>query len=292
MNVKSRDGKPVVEVLAASTFITSDQDRPIADPVCTLSKSFAALQAANALLPRPVYNASIYSFAAKPDAPDDTEWTFDGVIAGQGSIPNVNAASCAVAGHPSPAPNPAGAKPIPPSDGVTAGTPGKSALADEPVDITWTGRITSSKGGAPRVGASCTLTAIVVPSGDAVEAKRTTLVCQGQTVYDSAVELFGMANSFFTLDEQLVAGQPASYVYQLGAEDVGTRSGPRAQLMVFTPKGRLDAFRAGQSPFHVHVAIAASSLVRHGKPLLAETLAAAPPSAPPPPNRHRKSALR
>jgi hypothetical protein len=290
VKIELYEGKPVVRALASSMMI-SDTERPIKDPACSLARSFAALKAANALLDRPVYNAAIYDFSFPGETQESPRWTFSTVIHGQGEIPNVDATSCVVAGHEPPpaAATHASATPAPESKpGATV--PGQ---ADEPASLTWTGRITSSKGAAPRVGSPCTLTATVAPRGVWPEQKRTTLVCAGQTLYDTDVPLMGMADTLFEVGENRVPGDAEAFTYGLSAKDLGPRAGERAQFIVFTPKHKMDAFREGASPFRVHVEIAAESGVRHGKPLASDTLKTPVPAAPAPkthpaaPSAHR-----
>jgi hypothetical protein len=150
--------------------------------------------------------------------------------------------------------------------------PARPDVAAGPVTITWRGRLVSSSGAAPPAGAPCTLTASAASDGKDAREALLTFQCQGQMLYDSSVPLEGMANEMFSLDEEPVAGEALAFRYHLGAEDVGSRAPPRAQIMLHTPKGILDAFRDTAPAFRVHATLDHDSAVRRGKALLPDTV--------------------
>jgi serine/threonine protein kinase len=155
---------------------------------------------------------------------------------------------------------------VPTSSAAAPAVPDNLAdLAVGPVAVTWGGHLTSSTGAAPPVGTRCTLTATVSSHGGQAQEERLTFECRGQMLYDSSVPLSGMSDSMFSLGEGLVAEQADAYQYFLGAKDIGTRAPPRAQVVLYTPRGELDAWRDTTQPFRVHAVIDKESSVRHGK---------------------------
>ena len=222
--------------------------------------------------------------AIAPPAPQTARWIFAGagvgivvvtaavVLLGQRpSAPPAVTESTPVATTASPAPIPSPIASAPP---VVADASAHAApdVVDGPVTILWKGRLVSSTGAAPPAGAPCTITASVTSRGGEAEQQRLTLQCQGQMLYDSDVPLEGMSNSMFSLDEEPVAGEALAFRYALGAEDTGPRSPPRAQILLDTPRGTLDAFRDTSSPFRVHATVDHVSAVRRGKAVLADTV--------------------
>jgi hypothetical protein len=178
---------------------------------------------------------------------------------GPEDIASVDAKSSSVAGQEAPT----DLAPLAP-----APSPVAPALADEPVTITWLGRIVSSGGKAPSAGASCTLSVTATAAnGDAFE-DQTTLECGGKTLYDSKVQTMGMYNSNFDLMEAAIAGHAFMFRYELRAQSVGMREAPASQIVVDTPKLSVDAFREGADAFRVHVAVDAESAIHTGKPVL------------------------
>jgi serine/threonine protein kinase len=164
----------------------------------------------------------------------------------------------------------------PPSALVPRGTstvplPPPADLAQGPVTVTWSGHLDSSTGAAPPVGAACTLTAIAVSRGGRAQQDRLTFQCQGEMLYDSSAPLSGMSDSMFDLVETVDGDEPLTFSYELGAKDIGPRSPPRAQIMVFTPRRELDAWRDTTSPFRVHATMDVDSAERPGKPVRADT---------------------
>ncbi len=161
---------------------------------------------------------------------------------------------------------------------VSPTAPSQTLAADletGPVTLTWKGRLTASSGSAPPVGSPCTLTTTVrsrptgMPSYD-----RLTLECRGDTVYDSSVPLSGVASSTFGLDEEPVAGVVDVFRYLLQAQDVGARTGPRAQITVDTRKHEVTAFRDAAPTFHVQATVDELTPERRGRPI---TAASVPP---------------
>jgi hypothetical protein len=148
-----------------------------------------------------------------------------------------------------------------------AATPEAPEVEQERVTLTWAARVRSSTGAAPAAGAPCTLTAVVANALDGPHEDRLTLQCQGRVLYDSSVPLEGMANANFGLREEPVAGQALAFVYALEADDIGTRSGPRAQISLRTADGVLEAFRDTAPSYRVKASIDRTSAVRHGQSL-------------------------
>ena len=141
------------------------------------------------------------------------------------------------------------------------------------VTLTWAGRLVSSTGAAPPAGSPCTLTATVASRGTtSAHQELLTLQCQGKVLYDSSVPLNGMASTRFGLDETPVAGEVRAFVYGLRAEDVGSRSAPRAQIALSTVDGVMEAFRDTIPSFHVRATVERSTAVRHGKAVLANSV--------------------
>ena len=131
------------------------------------------------------------------------------------------------------------------------------------VTLTWAGRLVSSTGAAPPAGSPCTLTATVASRGTtSAHQELLTLQCQGKVLYDSSVPLNGMANTRFGLDETPVAGEVLAFVYGLRAEDVGSRSAPRAQIALSTADGVMEAFRDTLPSFHVRATVDRLTAVR------------------------------
>ena len=147
-----------------------------------------------------------------------------------------------------------------------------SDLADGPVTVTWSGHLDASTGEAPPRGTACTLTAVVVSRGGKAEEQRLLFQCRGQTLYDSDVPLSGISDSMFDLDEILTGDSPSAYRYFLGEKDIGMRSPPRSQIMVYTPGSKLDAWRDTTSQFRVHATMDRESAERRGKPVRADAL--------------------
>jgi hypothetical protein len=68
-----------------------------------------------------------------------------------------------------------------------------------------------------------------------------------------------------SLGEELVADEVDAYHYFLGVRDVGTRAPPRAQIVLYTPRGELDAWRDTSQAFRVHAVLDKQSAIRRGK---------------------------
>jgi hypothetical protein len=148
-------------------------------------------------------------------------------------------------------------------------------LETGPVTLTWKGKLTASSGSAPPVGSPCTLTTTVrsrptgMPSYD-----RLTLECRGDMLYDSSVPLSGAASYNFGLDEEPQAGVVGAFRYLLQSQDVGARTGSRAQITVDTRKRAVTAFRDAAPAFHVQATVDELTAERRGRPI---TAASVPP---------------
>jgi len=148
-------------------------------------------------------------------------------------------------------------------------------LETSPVTLTWKGKLTASSGSAPPVGSPCTLTTTVrsrptgMPSYD-----RLTLECRGDMLYDSSVPLSGAASTTFGLDEEPQAGVVDVFRYFLQSQDVGARTGARAQITVDTRKHEVTAFRDAAPAFHVQATVDELTAERRGRPI---TAASVPP---------------
>jgi hypothetical protein len=148
-------------------------------------------------------------------------------------------------------------------------------LETGPVTLTWKGKLTASSGSAPAVGSPCTLTTTVrsrptgMPSYD-----RLTLECRGDMLYDSSVPLSGAASYTFGLDEEPQAGVVGVFRYLLQSQDVGARTGSRAQITVDTRKYDVTAFRDAAPAFHVQATVDELTAERRGRPI---TAASVPP---------------
>ncbi|HEY1692675.1 MAG TPA: serine/threonine-protein kinase [Polyangiaceae bacterium] len=179
--------------------------------------------------------------------------------------------SCGYEHELAPVPSSSGSQPGSASNGL----PAAPAVDVEPgpVTVTWGGHLDTSTGDAPPVGTPCTLSATVQSKGTQADEKRVTFACKGQTLYDSDDPLSGISDSMFSFGENLddEDAHGLVYRYDLGAKDIGTRSPPRSQIMMFTPRGVLDAWRDTTSPFRVHATIDQLSSLRQGKPVLSNT---------------------
>jgi hypothetical protein len=161
---------------------------------------------------------------------------------------------------------------------VSSTAPSQTPAPDleiSPVTLTWKGKLTASSGSAPAVGSPCTLTTTVrsrptgMPSYD-----RLTLECRGDMLYDSSVPLSGAASYTFGLDEEPQAGVVGVFRYLLKSQDVGARTGSRAQITVDTRKHDVTAFRDAVPAFHVQATVDELTAERRGRPI---TAASVPP---------------
>ena len=99
-----------------------------------------------------------------------------------------------------------------------------------------------------------------------------TLRCKGTLLYDSSVAPNGTADTSFGLAEMPVSSQTGSFVYSMSAQDLGPRSGPRAQIAVETADGQAEAFRDALPSFRVVVSVDRTSAARRGRPLREENV--------------------
>ncbi|HVU05731.1 MAG TPA: hypothetical protein VHE30_28475 [Polyangiaceae bacterium] len=197
--------------------------------------------------------------------------------------PGTTAASTPVAvpaPAPTPTPTPAAPAPVAPTP-VPEETPAPSAAPEASLDVehgpltlVWKASVRSSVGKVFRPGTPCTLTAHVTSDGNRVHHDLVSLQCGGEILYDSTVPLEGMSSNHFGLGEEPLIAQAGVYEYALDAEDVGSRSGPRAQLTVNTQEKAAEAFRDSAPSYHVYLAIERDSQTRKGKPLFKETIPA------------------
>jgi hypothetical protein len=140
-----------------------------------------------------------------------------------------------------------------------------------PVELRWKGRLTASTGAAPAAGTPCTLATVMEPipgHTKSVELQRMTLTCAGATLYDSSLPLNGMSSNSFDLDERAVGGATETFQYLVTSDDLGARSGQKAQITLSSPLGVCEAFRDVAPSFRVRVALDRLSAVRHGPRLL------------------------
>jgi hypothetical protein len=93
-------------------------------------------------------------------------------------------------------------------------------------------------------------------------------------LYDSSLPLEGMSSHRFGVGEQPVSGEVSHFDYVIEAQDVGTRSGPKAQISANSRAGVVEVFRDTAPSFRVQAVIERSSPVREGRPLFTKT---APP---------------
>jgi len=92
LNIKSRDNAVLLEVTTSSSSV----EHALEDPVCTLAKAFAALEAADKLPPRPVYDVDMHTWSVDVQGKLHPAWIFSTVIPGQAHIPTVDPTSCVV----------------------------------------------------------------------------------------------------------------------------------------------------------------------------------------------------
>jgi hypothetical protein len=116
------------------------------------------------------------------------------------------------------------------------------------------------------------LSATVTSSNGRARESRLTFECKGQMLYDSNVPLSGVSESMFDMGEDLVPDDAVAYHYFLGAKDIGSRSPPRSQIILYTPRGEVDVWRDTTSSFRVHAKIDKDSSVRRGKPLRSDAV--------------------
>jgi hypothetical protein len=148
-------------------------------------------------------------------------------------------------------------------------------LETGPVTLTWKARLTSSTGSAPAVGSPCTLaTTVRSQFPGALAHDPLTLQCEGHSLYDSAVPLAGASGSTFVLGEEPQAGVVGVFRYELQAQDVGARAGPRAQITIDTRKHEISAFRDATPAFRVQATVDELTVERSGRPI---TAASVPP---------------
>jgi hypothetical protein len=93
-------------------------------------------------------------------------------------------------------------------------------------------------------------------------------------LYDSSVPLNGAASTTFGLDEEPQAGVVGVFRYFLKSQDVGARTGSRAQIAIDTRKRDVTAFRDAAPAFHVQASIDELTAERRGRPI---TAASVPP---------------
>jgi hypothetical protein len=138
------------------------------------------------------------------------------------------------------------------------------------VTLTWKARLTSSTGAAPGAGTACVLSATVASRGTpSAHEDLLTFTCQGKTLYDSSVPLNGMSNSSFGVDEIPTTGRHGVFRYMLRANDLGSRSGSRAQITLDTSVGAVEAFRETVPTYRVKATVDAYSAERSGRPITA-----------------------
>jgi LSD1 subclass zinc finger protein len=144
-----------------------------------------------------------------------------------------------------------------------------------PVVLVWRGRVRSSLGaGGMATGSACTLTVRATSDGTHAAQDLVSFQCGGRVLYDSSLPLEGMSNNSFGLGEDPLSGEAHAYQYVIRADDIGTRSGPKAQLTANSQAGVAEAFRDSAPSFHVYASLERSSQPRKGQPLFAETLPA------------------
>jgi hypothetical protein len=167
-------------------------------------------------------------------------------------------------------PKPASAASTPAVTATASAAAPAPDLETSPVTLTWKGKLTASSGSAPPVGSPCTLTTTVrsrptgMPSYD-----RLTLECRGDMLYDSNVPLSGASSYTFGIDEEPQAGVVDVFRYFLKSQDVGARTGARAQITVDTRKHDVTAFRDAAPTFHVQATVDELTAERRGRPITA-----------------------
>ncbi len=186
-----------------------------------------------------------------------------------------------------PAPLPSSIQPLPPRASTQTAPPAPRARAPEPsakppsapesiesgpVTLIWKGKLRASTGAAPRPGNACTLTARVRSNGARASKDLVSFQCGGSVLYDSSLPLEGMSSSRFGVGEQPISGEVAQFDYVIEAQDVGTRSGPKAQLSANSKAGVVEVFRDTAPSFRVQAVIERSSQVRQGRPLFTDTV--------------------
>ncbi len=138
-----------------------------------------------------------------------------------------------------------------------------------PATLTWSGRVASSSGAAPGGGTPCVVATTVDPTtlrGDDVLPRAFTLTCGGAVLYDSSIALVGMSSYSFRLEEHETTASGA-FRYGLVSDDLGARSGGKAQISVNSPMGVAEAFRDTAPSFRVRVALDKLSAPWLGPPL-------------------------
>jgi hypothetical protein len=81
-----------------------------------------------------------------------------------------------------------------------------------------------------------------------------------------------MSSSRFGVGEQPINGAVSRFEYVIEAQDVGTRSGPKAQLSANSRAGVVEVFRDTAPSFRVQAVIERRSPVREGRPLFSATV--------------------
>jgi hypothetical protein len=149
-----------------------------------------------------------------------------------------------------------------------------TALGDvetNPVTLVWHGKVRAATGDRPvAAGAPCTLTQVMVHGSkrNEVSTQLLTFECHGRMLYDSSVQLEGMASESSSFEELPIAGELHAYQYTTKQQDIGTRSGDRNQITLSTRDGFVEAFRDTPPTFHVKATIEELTGVRQGKPLV------------------------
>jgi len=156
------------------------------------------------------------------------------------------------------------------ADGGAVAAAASADVERNPITIIWHARVRAATGDKPLApGTPCTLTQVVV-HGDRPNSNSTKLLtfeCQGRMLYDSAVQLEGMASESDELDEEPVPGELLAFQYATKQQDIGTRSGDRNQITASTRDDFVEAFRDTPPTFHVKATVELLSAARKGKPL-------------------------
>ena len=137
-----------------------------------------------------------------------------------------------------------------------------------PVTLTWTGTVKQSTGKAPAAGTSCTMTVDFTVTWEYQPKQRhITVACASSSLYDSAAQASGMAQTDFRLSENPVDEKISVFDYNLKASDVGTRTGERNQMTVSTKDHELIVFREISPTFRVTINLSSPPARREGKPI-------------------------
>jgi hypothetical protein len=155
--------------------------------------------------------------------------------------------------------------------GAEAAAAGLADVEKNPVSLVWHGKVRSATGDKPvATGAACTLTQVMVHGSarNEVSTQLLTFECQGRMLYDSSVQLEGMASESSSFEELPMAGELHAYQYTTKQQDIGTRTGDRNQITLSTRDGFVEAFRETPPSFHVKANIEEFTAVRQGKPLV------------------------